>query len=383
MEDKTIFDLSTLNSASLADSDLFYVTDVSENETMRMTAQEVRGYIFAHSASIATGSFSGSFYGIFNGTASHADRATTASYTLSSTGEINTASNTGSTLVNGRETFGIYDEKVSYDLRFKKLASGTTGNIRLSENTASKCIEIDAINLSTNPGGAAGHVQFYDGGANTFGGSSNFTWDTSTNTFSVLSGSSYFVSIQGGIISASAINVSSAGTNMYGTASYSVSGSNAVTASHAITASYASSGNQLSSSYAATASYMASGASGLSYIALVSSNTLYTDNLNGNHVTTLHGFGSTPPLLRAVLLCIGADAGYAIDDEIDVFSITDDTGGADDERPIVALYANATAAGVNVGNSPFGFYVAASNAATSTYTAIDKTKWKVKVYIWR
>jgi hypothetical protein len=384
MEDnKTVFDLSTLAASDIAADDLFYITDLSEVETKKTSATNVKDYILSFSASLATGSFSGSFTGTFNGTSSYASQALTASYTLSSTGEINTASNTGSSLVNGRPTFGLFDSKIGYDLRFVKLASGTTGNIRLSENTSSKCIEIDAISMATVPGGTAGNVQYYDAAANTFGGDANFNWNKTTATLTISSGSANNIYIGSNVISASLISVTGSGVGLVGTASFSVSSSHAAIALNSVTASFAMAGNQISSSYATTASYISSGASGLSYITLVSSNALSIDNINGNHVTTLHGFGYTPPLLRSVLICTSTDAGFDVGDEIDIFSITDDTGGADDERLIATPWANSTTAGVNIGNSPHAFYVVASNASTSTYTAIDKTKWKVKVYIWR
>lgn len=149
------------------------------------------------------------------------------------------------------------------------------------------------------------------------------------------------------------------------------------------TSSYA-----ISSSYALSSSYVVNGLNngfgGLSTNLYQVSTSPTTLNAYQNSVYSIsHTFGSTPSLIRATLICVApGDVGsnYSIGDEISVEQLHDDTGGADDERPITSVWTNTTDAGVAFANWSGGVYTAPK---TGGRINLLTTSWKVIIRIWK
>ena len=95
--------------------------------------------------------------------------------------------------------------------------------------------------------------------------------------------------------------------------------------------------------------------------------------------TVTHGLG-TPALVRATLICNSSDVGYSVNDEISVEQLHDDTGGADDERPITTVWTDSTQAGVAFAAWSSGIYL---SAKTGGRTTLDTSKWNVKLRVWK
>jgi hypothetical protein len=149
------------------------------------------------------------------------------------------------------------------------------------------------------------------------------------------------------------------------------------------TASYS-----VSSSFATTASFTIGGISsgfdklGSSLYKDKTSETPLINHKNG-HFTMDHSFGTVPSLIRATLVCINGDQGYSINDEISVEQLYDDTGDADDERPITSVWASDTQAGVAFANWEFGVFGTKKYGGRSFPTSFNQTSWKVKIRIWK
>ena len=242
---KKITDLAAYTDSQVQSNDLLFITDIAAQETKKITAIDIADYAFnAKSASIFngnytgsfTGSFSGSFKGNLTGTSSWATNALVADSVSGGTGEVNTASNTGS------YGYGLVSNKVGVDLRFKQLGAGNNVNIDLDTGDAN-VLRISAISTLTSPGGETGNIQF-NSNAGTFGGNTNLSWDTTNNNKLIVVGN------------VSSTNFSSSITNAvgyFGTGSFAISSSNTISSSYALSSSH--------SKYAITASYLDSGGS--------------------------------------------------------------------------------------------------------------------------
>ena len=101
----------------------------------------------------------------------------------------------------------------------------------------------------------------------------------------------------------------------------------------------------------------------------------------GSVYSVTHGLGSSPSLVRATLICNTSDAGYSINDEISVEQLYDDTGGADDERPITTVWTNITQAGVSF-SSYSGGVIRAQGPAGGNVNLVS-TSWNVKLRVWK
>jgi hypothetical protein len=151
------------------------------------------------------------------------------------------------------------------------------------------------------------------------------------------------------------------------------------------TSSYA-----VSSSYAQTASLITSGIGGFPvslYKEQLSTNTVAFFIGGGNegvgtfNFAITHGFGTSPSLVRATLYCNSNDLGYVTGDEVGVEVAEDDTGGADDERNIFAVWTNSTYAGVSIGEYSAGVYI--SRKTGGTRSPINQNSWKLKIRVWK
>ena len=242
---KKITDLAAYTDSQVQSNDLLFITDIAAQETKKITAIDIADYAFnAKSASIFngnytgsfTGSFSGSFTGNLTGTSSWATNALVADSVSGGTGEINTASNTGS------YGYGLVSNKVGVDLRFKQIGAGNNINIDL-DTVDGNVLKISALSTLTSPGGGSGNVQF-NSNAGTFGGNSNLSWDTINNNKLTVAGNVYSTNFSSSITNA---------VGYFGTASFAISSSNAISSSYALSSSY--------SKNALTASYLDSGGS--------------------------------------------------------------------------------------------------------------------------
>lgn len=364
MSSKKITDLTSYSAAELSASsgtDLLFITDIAHQETKKITALQFVNYATGVSGAY-TGSFTGSFTGSLLGTSSWATNSLTASYAPNS-GEANTASNTGS------YGYGLAVDKVGLDLRFKKIGQGA--NITISPDPSDSNVLVISASTTTTAGGATGNIQ-YKSAAGTFTGTNNLTWDTVNNNL---------LTVVGGV---SATTFTSSVTNavgFLGTASFAVSASRAsssISSSYALTSSYAG-----TSSYAATAggSLGGNGFAGLDssiYYSATSPSTL--DTYKNLVYSVSHGFSAAPSLIRGTLICQVADQGYSANDEISVEQLHDDTGGADDERPITTIWANTSQVGIAWAAWEGGVY---GHSKTGGRVILDPTKWKIKIRTWK
>jgi len=373
---KKITDLAAYTNSQVQSNDLLFITDIAAQETKKITAIDIANYAFnAKSASIFngnyTGSFTGSFTGSLLGTSSWAVNALTAAYAANSSGESNTASNTGS------YGYGLYSDKVGVDLRFKKITSGD--NVIIVPDTGdANVLKISAISTLTSPGGATGNVQF-NSNAGTFGGNSNLSWDTTNNNKLTVGGN-----VSSTTFSSSVTNA----VGYFGTASFSVSSSNARSASFATSASFVT-----SASYAVTASYISSISlsefPSSTFSNTISSNTVgqFLAGANEGGVGTYcyavaHGFGVTPSLIRATLYCNSDDAnvGYVTGDEVDVNSAEIDANDSN----LFAAWTNSNYAGVSVTIAHLaGSGIGIPNKTGSGWSYVNTTKWNYRIRVWK
>lgn len=182
----------------------------------------------------------------------------------------------------------------------------------------------------------------------------------------------FYVSGSGNTYIHGKLNVNNGVTgSFYGTGFKTLNGSSVSlwgTASHAVTASCVLSGgiNNGLGGLGANLYYTATSAAAVS--------TYY----NSVYSVT-HNLG-TPALVRGTLLCISSDVGYSVNDEISVEQLHDDTGGADDERPITTVWTDSTQAGVAFAAWSSGIYL---SAKTGGRVNLDTSKWKVKLRVWK
>lgn len=101
------------------------------------------------------------------------------------------------------------------------------------------------------------------------------------------------------------------------------------------------------------------------------SNSFSTYTAGGGVWGVLHGRSSTPTHCRAVLVCQSTDQGYAAGDEVNIDSFSQSGNNSK-----LAQYANSTQMGVIV---PSGQYLVINKTGAS-WSGIDETKWKFKIY---
>lgn len=95
------------------------------------------------------------------------------------------------------------------------------------------------------------------------------------------------------------------------------------------------------------------------------------------HLTN-HGFGVTPKIVKAVLVCLTAELGYSIGDEVDAQTMVYTATG--NQFKICTTYANATQVGcILYWNGSFGTAEIA-NRTTGVNTAITKANWALRLY---
>lgn len=355
MSSKKITDLTSYSAAELSASngtDLLFITDISNQETKKITAVAFSQYATSIGGAY-TGSFTGSFIGILTGTSSWAQsssHALTASYAPSS-GESNTASNTGS------YGYGLVVDKVGVDLRFKKIGQGS--NITIANDSSDPNVVVISAATTTTAGGSTGNIQ-YRSPAGTFAGTNNLLWDTTNNNLLTVNGT-----ISSSAFSSSAINA----LGFFGTASVALSSSRAISASNAISSSYA-----LSGSHAITSSYSLRQDLGIN--SHVSPSTI--NSYKGTKYTYSHG-GSTPKYFRCVLLCVVNDttsgySQYVVNDEIESVAVYDSS--SDNEHTAITAWSNSSVLGASFLNN--GYLV--NNKDTGDNSTLDPTKWKLKFY---
>jgi len=138
-------------------------------------------------------------------------------------------------------------------------------------------------------------------------------------------------------------------------------------------------------SHAVTASYVSS----LGHVANTSTGTVadFVGGTNEGGVGTYcyaitHGFGASPSSIRATLYCDSSDAGvgYVAGDEVDLNVVESNQLDAN----IFSTWTNSTYAAVSVaGNTGFpnDLYIPAKTGGT--WPAIDKSKWKIKIRVWK
>lgn len=105
----------------------------------------------------------------------------------------------------------------------------------------------------------------------------------------------------------------------------------------------------------------------------------FTDDADvstGGSLEELHGLGYTPKWKQAVLVCTADDAGYVTNDEIPLECCVSSTSS---DNPYYRLHVNATTVKASV-RSDVGLRVVNGGASTN-YVTLNKTKWKLKVYV--
>lgn len=89
-------------------------------------------------------------------------------------------------------------------------------------------------------------------------------------------------------------------------------------------------------------------------------------------LTLTHGLGAAPKLLRVVLKCTTAEAGYAVNDEVEHFLLNPATADRG-----VSLVPNATTIVVRYGAAAATFTVL--NKTTGVAAAITNANWRMIV----
>lgn len=87
-----------------------------------------------------------------------------------------------------------------------------------------------------------------------------------------------------------------------------------------------------------------------------------------------HGLGTTPTYVRGVLVCKEAEWGWAVDDELELWSVLEDVGDGWDGS---TLYVNNTKVGIIVGRTP----TVRKKDAPASRADITLAKWKIKFYL--
>lgn len=120
-----------------------------------------------------------------------------------------------------------------------------------------------------------------------------------------------------------------------------------------------------------------SGFPAASYYTSTDTNTLYDYVLGDVSLTFAHGFGSTPSIVRTVLLCTTGDGFYSINDEIDVSGCYNENS-----RPFCSVATNSTNIRVLI---PSFTYVKTYtwNGGTNGLVNLSTSAWQVKVYAWK
>lgn len=141
----------------------------------------------------------------------------------------------------------------------------------------------------------------------------------------------------------------------------------------------------VSSSFAITSSYTLGGISngfgGLgSSVYLTGTSGLTLQNYKNSYYYINHSFGSTPSLIRVTLICTVADLGYSVNDEISVEQLHDDTGSADDERPITSVWTSSTQVGIAFSFWQGGVWTAPK---TGGRNYLNENSWKIKIRSWK
>lgn len=93
--------------------------------------------------------------------------------------------------------------------------------------------------------------------------------------------------------------------------------------------------------------------------------------------TIAHGLAVVPKLVRTVLVCTSTDAGYAVNDEIDISGVTGDQDGTN-QWAAFTIGIDVTNITVARGSDANGSSIAAKTGGT---TAIDFSKWGIKLYL--
>jgi predicted acetyltransferase len=261
MASKIITDLNAYTTAEVQSTDLLYITDLTHQETKKITAGDFGAYTvstlginkngsnFTFSGSVSGSSFTSSVVNEvgFLGTSSWSVNSRSSSYAKTSSYALNSLSVTaesvgvggGSVVANGNGP----------NLTFKNITG--TGGVTVSEDVESNNIIVTLSGISgstVSPGGSQYSVQYHDP-VGLFNGKSSFTFqpDSVTGTVSLLTLSG---SISASSFTSSVVNeVGFLGTSSYATnarsasnartSSYSFSSSNAASASYSLTASYA------------------------------------------------------------------------------------------------------------------------------------------------
>ena len=83
-----------------------------------------------------------------------------------------------------------------------------------------------------------------------------------------------------------------------------------------------------------------------------------------------------PSLVRVVLICTdsGGDGTYAEHDEVDLLSILEDNNNTN--QRLISITVDTT--NISIGMGSFGIELAGKNSSTGA--ALNKAKWKFKVY---
>jgi len=116
---KTITDLDTLSSSSIADNDLFLFVDLKSNEIKNIAASEFTQYNITASGiltSLVSGSFTGSFTGSLNGLIQSSSYASTASLSLTSSYLFYNGLNNGTASYSVNSAISDYALSASYSL---------------------------------------------------------------------------------------------------------------------------------------------------------------------------------------------------------------------------------------------------------------------------
>jgi len=101
------------------------------------------------------------------------------------------------------------------------------------------------------------------------------------------------------------------------------------------------------------------------------------DTTNGN--TFKHGFGRVPGAVVVRLVCITANNGYAVGDEIPIDVVWFNSADNNDGAPFYVLRIRATDVFVKLTASTLSFFDPTLAVSNATFVTITLSQWKLNV----
>ena len=333
---------------NISNDDFIPIVDWGSLSTQRVSVGYLKSFF-------ETGSYTGSFKGQFTGTGSYANNANSSSYSL-----------TSSYADNAKNAPGVYEIlnisgghpfKVGHAIRKTKLGESPGSYGYTTCSITGDVSGSEAIGLIVDSGSNAG-IQFI---RICYQGFANFSDDSAVPTASylnggLLTGSIYFLSDGGGLTPTEPVDVGSITKPMFIAITTS---SGLIINSRGIKV-----GSNLTTSSLALSSYQ---------------RTIGVTTGCGQITGSL---ARPPAYLRGTLLCTDAsgDAGFALQDEVDLTSVFSTSSGVPWSSPFMSLTTVAVSSSFTASFKPTASWKPFVTDKTGSLRAVDIGKWKLKIY---